>query len=1128
MGRAPGRTNEQIDLKTGKPVEGHLGKGGTGSSQRPWVDDSGPPASVPTQKTVLTPRDITVTQSASGLPIDIPLGRCLQPQTKLIYAEAFNSSLLVWIADLGHGPVESIQPLADGKPMRLVSGSFTQPNGTHFIDASGFMSVYVYDGTQTSLASSGLASWDAAAAVEEVHTGLALAVIFQQYDADNFNAVASPTFIIEGYRLCKDPTDNIQKYTTSPAIHARELLRNSVWGLQMPDDAQHFDDSTNLGGWARAVADCALSIFPPPPSSPPTVSVSGAGGIIAGTYWFTFTSVVGTSETLESPLSSMVTITTPSQVTVTVPAGGAGTESRRVYRSIASGLAAPRYFVGSIANNTAGATLVVSAANTTVLATGVAAPTIAPRPERYIHGNLISRQATGQNWLDTILAHFAGKISKDNGRYQCRVDQPLDVGYVPMVIRDEDVIVDGVVTQKNVDPLSVEVWRKNDPDLFNIVTGNYLDANNNFEPASVTLMRDAVRDLTERPVPTTYEIPGSPDKNQTTRLLTQYLNRAWDDLCWRVRGNRSLLALQPGIDVTHCLIADLDFYGRILSVEIDGDVILVEGDEYNASSYSDTIQNEDSIVTSTSPDPSATPPNPEDCDVREVLAEAGVSPGYLVATFTPADTPWYRATRVVVNDGLNTYIAGEQKIGPIRIPNPRRGAAHVVSFYTITSRGTTISSGVTLPPFTPILYVAAVPDIVDLAAPFDTEDHRGTITGALPAYDGLSKVFVYDNFGSPASPPLIQEFSTSIVAAGQPLNVKTAIHGDGFATDMVFSVIVKLGNAVDSKSPGVPISWTIAASGQTFFTVGYDPRDVTFDNSKLWVSNFNGAQVQRLDRVTGLVDLNVAVGSKPYGILYAGGQIWVANFGSDSLTRMNTDGSGSATVALTAGDGPLGLETFTTSGGTPYLAVSCHKSGVVRFVNLSTHAATSSVSVGAKPCFMKAVSVSGQARLYVANYQDNTVSVIGDSLSVIATVHVGQGPFGMTSDGARIWVCNYADSTLSLITIATNTLYGSVELGAHVGPTDAEYVNGYVWVTEAQAREVTRVSTAFLLPTAHNPTLSSPRSIMYDGTRLRFPLNLNEVSSTIPVVVTNPSPGGGASPSFSFIIIGVDPSPLPS
>ncbi|HEX8851269.1 MAG TPA: phage tail protein [Gemmatimonadaceae bacterium] len=1099
---------------------------------RPWIPGAGPPAATPTQRTFHDPREYTGTFSAAGLPIDIALGRCLQPVTKLIYEESWNNfTTLTWIVSLCEGPIQSIQPVVDDKPLRLVSGSFTNPNGTKFVDESGFIQVYCYDGSQTSLASSGLGSFDPLAAAEEVHTGLALAVVFITFDPEKMNTAPNMTWILEGYRLCKDPVDGVQRYSPYPAVHARELLVNKTWGIQMPDDTLHLDDHlTNLGGWGRARNDCAIAIFPPKPSNPVTLANGGAGSIPAGSYYYTFTSVTGDGiETLESPVSSVITFGTASRVTVTVPAGGAGTSSRNIYRNAVSGVQTPRYLVGTIANNTAGATLSDNTPNTVLLANGATAPVVAPRPERYVSGILISRQANGQDWLDTILAHFAGKVTMDNGRYQCRVDQKLDAGYTPMVLRDE-MHDDGTnVLPANVDPLTVEVWRKDETELFNVVTINYLDSNNNFQPASITIKRDKVKALLERPRVATYELPGCPDKNQALRIGTLYLNRAWDDLLWRIRGDRSVLALQPGLDVAELRIGGLVFDGRALKLSTDGDAFMLEGEEYHEESYAELVQNEDTPIGTTIPDPSSTPPNPTNCNVQEVPAEDGSGAGaYFLVTFTPGLTPYYRSTRVVVNDGLNTYVAAEQENGPVPIRNLRRGFPHLITLYTLTDRGTRISTGVTLGPITPQLLGPIVPDVLNLAAPFDTHERRGTITCTLPPYVGIDHIEVFDNFGNPVVPPRIASVPASTVSTGAPIDLKAFIHGDGYANDQVFSIIVKVVNSFGDKSPGIPISWTIKQNGTAAYTVGFDPRDVTFDGSAVWVANHNGGNVQRIKRSTGTVDLTVNVGSKPYGILYESGRIWVANYGSDTVTYMNTDGSSVGTLSLAAGDGPLGLIAYTNSTGERRIVVSCHKTNRVKIIDPVGLSVTGTViNVGRKPCFMYVVDVNGEARRYVANYLDNTVSVIFGS-AVIATIPVGQGPFGITYDGSRLWVCNYADSSLTLIDPVTNSVIATIPLGTRTGPTDASYVDGYVWVTEAQARQVTRVNTATLRPTAHDPMPSSPRSIMYDGTDLWMPLNLNASSSVVPVTVTNPAPGGGTSAPVNFTILGVDPSPLPT
>ena len=71
-------------------------------------------------------------------------------------------------------------------------------------------------------------------------------------------------------------------------------------------------------------------------------------------------------------------------------------------------------------------------------------------------------------------------------------------------------------------------------------------------------------------------------------------------------------------------------------------------------------------------------------------------------------------------------------------------------------------------------------------------------------------------------------------------------------------------------------------------------------------------------------------------------------------------------------------------------------------------------------------------KAYVANFKDNTVSVIDTADGkVVATIPVVQGPHGMaiTRDGRTVYVAGDGSSSLSVIDTATDKVVKTVEVG---------------------------------------------------------------------------------------------------
>ncbi len=106
------------------------------------------------------------------------------------------------------------------------------------------------------------------------------------------------------------------------------------------------------------------------------------------------------------------------------------------------------------------------------------------------------------------------------------------------------------------------------------------------------------------------------------------------------------------------------------------------------------------------------------------------------------------------------------------------------------------------------------------------------------------------------------------------------------------------------------------------------------------------------------------------------------------------------------------------------------------------------ITVGRGP---GAIAVSNRNTIYVANYNDNTVSVIdGKNNSKIDDIKVGAGPGAIAVFyGNTIYVANYNDNTVSVIDGKNNTKIDDIKVGA--GPiaigineiTDRVYVANY-------------------------------------------------------------------------------------
>ena len=64
--------------------------------------------------------------------------------------------------------------------------------------------------------------------------------------------------------------------------------------------------------------------------------------------------------------------------------------------------------------------------------------------------------------------------------------------------------------------------------------------------------------------------------------------------------------------------------------------------------------------------------------------------------------------------------------------------------------------------------------------------------------------------------------------------------------------------------------------------VGTNPQDIAFDGTHIWVSNYGGNSVSKIDILTNEVVATVPVGINPRGVAFDGIHVWVANSGRDN------------------------------------------------------------------------------------------------------------------------------------------------------------------------------------------------------------------------------------------------------
>ena len=311
--------------------------------------------------------------------------------------------------------------------------------------------------------------------------------------------------------------------------------------------------------------------------------------------------------------------------------------------------------------------------------------------------------------------------------------------------------------------------------------------------------------------------------------------------------------------------------------------------------------------------------------------------------------------------------------------------------------------------------------------------------------------------------------STMLVAAFPiVINAESALPSSGLINPRAIAYDPATGKvyAVDTSHAAVLIYST--AGGQTrHVTVGEYPISIAVNpkNGRAYVANGGDGTVTVLDGNSDAVVATVSVGSHPYSVAASpsSGKVYVTHtFGDqlsviDGLTNAVADvktGS-SDLVAINPRKGTVYLLGYGGAGkvldeaSSKFVEIPVGRHGWGLTLNDATGAlyiariesadlaaiepgSSSSViiSVGEIPCAI-AVNAAGD-RLYVANYGDDTVTVIDASAQrKIAVVPVGRHPKAIAFDPIRslVYVANTGDGTVTVIDAATNGAVATLPAG---------------------------------------------------------------------------------------------------
>lgn len=441
--------------------------------------------------------------------------------------------------------------------------------------------------------------------------------------------------------------------------------------------------------------------------------------------------------------------------------------------------------------------------------------------------------------------------------------------------------------------------------------------------------------------------------------------------------------------------------------------------------------------------------------------------------YTVATAPT-QGTVVINSNGTFTYT-----------PNASLQASGGLDQFTVTVRDTSFhlfgdSGTITVP-----VSIAVTPPAEGIVNPNGTGAHSVVISG-----DG-KRAFVLN---TDRSISVLDTDSTSAtynqIIGTVPVEISVLDAGAGGAVSFTPTV-----TALATNSAGDKVYFT-SDDTYTASGVGATPVDVK-RLSILSIGSVTSPQgvVLLTATVSGYVDLD----GSPTGIGVSADESRVYVLGADEAT-----GLGSVTTVdpslLSLTGASLGAVLATTQVGQGGSAIGVDPTGrvyvanaeddTISVINPATNNLVTTIAVGGRPTAIAfGPGPNGNSSYaYVANFLSNSVSVIDTNPdspqfnTVVANITVGGEPSGITvsPDGKHVYVSQSYTSSVAVIDTATNTVTTRLATTADGGPTAvvAAADNAHVYVTHLYNSTITNLAVTPTLtpdPTANTPILGSTK-----------------------------------------------------
>ncbi len=232
-----------------------------------------------------------------------------------------------------------------------------------------------------------------------------------------------------------------------------------------------------------------------------------------------------------------------------------------------------------------------------------------------------------------------------------------------------------------------------------------------------------------------------------------------------------------------------------------------------------------------------------------------------------------------------------------------------------------------------------------------------------------------------------------------------------------------------------------------------DPQGIAADGRAVWVAEFNGNTVARIDPQRNVVVKRYNVGVRPVGLAVGEGAVWVAANGSDEVWTIDLAADEVRGPPIRVPRGPVDVAV-----GFGSVWVTSSASGTVTRIDPRTRQIVATIPVAAEPIGLAV----GRTGVWVAGFKDSLLWRIDPRTNQVAglPMPVGQGPSAVTASPHGVWIASQSASVtrvqeggVGLDTIAIGrSAAGVTAVGNEVWVTD--YLGGLVWRVNATTGEV--------------------------------------------------------------------------